>query len=207
MVVVMLDQKITCLGCGVFKLEIEALVRQKKLDCDIITLDSMLHMKPSKLEHELEVVLDTAKDDRYLLLYGDCHPHMHEMQNRANTTKVSGINCCEILLGKRAYRKFQEGRAFIFLPEWTLRWREVFTCQLGFTKPEMARTFLKEHSRNLVYIDTGVMPVPDNTLQEISAYFDLPMEVMHVSLDNLSQGINDALQKFSEEDPSDKQQN
>ncbi|MDD2850733.1 MAG: DUF1638 domain-containing protein [Desulfuromonadaceae bacterium] len=197
------DAKITCLGCGVFKMEIEALVRQRKLDCDIITLDSMLHMKPVKLEQEMEQVLDAATRERYLLLYGDCHPHMHEMQERQNTAKISGINCCEILLGKSTYRKLQKEKAFIFLPEWTQRWREVFTYQLGFNTPEMAQTFLKEHCTRLVYIDTGVMPVPGTTLQEISAYFDMPIEVMPISLDTLSQGIHDALQKFIEDDSSD----
>lgn len=200
----MSNEKIKCLACGVFKMEIEALTRLKKVDCHIITLDSMLHMKPAELRHEMEVVLDVAKNDKYLLLYGDCHSHMHEMQGRENTTKIPGINCCEILLGKAAYRKLQKEKVFIFLPEWTLRWREVFKCQLGLEKPEMAQAFLKEHCKSLMYIDTGVMPVPDNTLQEISAYFDMPIEVMPISLDTLSQGIDTALKKFIEDGLSDK---
>lgn len=196
MVPVMPAKKIKCLGCGVFRMEIAALIATGTLDCDILLLDSMLHMKPAKLEREMEEALADAGNDSYLLLYGDCHPHMHEMQNRAHTAKVSGINCCEILLGRTAYRELQKKKAFIFLPEWTQRWREVFTCHLGFGNPEMAQSFLKEHCRLLVYVDTGVMPVPETTLQEIAAYFDMPMEKIAVSLDTLTQGIDTALQQF-----------
>jgi hypothetical protein len=196
------DKKITCLGCGVFKMEMDELVKQGKLDCDIIYLDSMLHMKPATLEREMQEVLDGTKNDRYLLLYGDCHPHMHEMEACDDTVKVSGINCCEILLGKAVYRKLQKERAFIFLPEWAQRWREVFTCQLGFKTPEMAQSFLKEHCERLVYIDTGVIPVPDITLQEISSYFGMAVEVMPIALDTLAQVVSGALRKFIGDDPN-----
>lgn len=188
---------ITCLACGVFRLEMEALARQGQLDINLHLLESMLHMKPAQLEQELERVMAARPDDRFLVLYGDCHPHMHEMQARDNVSKVAGINCCEILLGREAYRQLRKEQAFIFLPEWTLRWHEVFAHELGFNKPEVARAFMNEHRKRLVYVDTGVMPVPERTLQEISAYFAMPVTVLPASLDTLLQGIRHALQKFS----------
>jgi hypothetical protein len=193
----MTDKKITCLACGVFRMEIEALARQGKLDCNIITLDSMLHMNPARLGQEMGRVMEVAPENRFLVLYGDCHPHMHEMQSMENVSRVTGINCCEILLGKEVYRKLQKEQAFIFLPEWTLRWKEVFAHELGFENHEVAQSFMKEHQKRLVYVDTGVMPVPDETLQEISGFFGMPVETVHIYLDNLLQGINKALEKFS----------
>ncbi|MBF0505774.1 MAG: DUF1638 domain-containing protein [Nitrospirae bacterium] len=193
----MTDKKITCLACGVFRMEIEALARQGKLDCDITTLESMLHMKPAKLEQKMGRVIEAGQNDKFLILYGDCHPHMREMQDRGNVVKVAGINCCEILLGMETYRKLQKDQAFIFLPEWTLRWREIFTHELRLENPEVAQTFMKEYSKRLVYVDTGVMPVPDKTLQDISEFFDMPVETLHISLENLQQGIDNALQKFT----------
>jgi hypothetical protein len=177
-------------------MEIEALVRQGKLECNSVFLDSMLHMKPFILEQELGRVMGDAQDDNYLLLYGDCHPGMHEMQDRENVARVAGINCCEILLGKDVYRKLQKEKAFIFLPEWTGRWQEIFTKELGFEKPELAQAFMKEHQTRLVYVDTGVIPVPEGVLQEIARFFNMPVEVLHISLDILLQGIQTALQKF-----------
>lgn len=194
----MADERVTCLSCGVFRMEIEALVSRGKLDCDIVAIDSMLHMKPAKLEQEMGRIMEVDQNGRFLLLYGDCHPHMDEMQKRENATRVAGINCCEILLGRAAYRELQRKKVFIFLPEWTRRWREIFTRELGFGEPGMAQTFMKEHCRRLLYVDTGVMPVPGDVLREISGYFNMPVEVMRISLDTLLKGINDALRKIME---------
>lgn len=193
----MTDKKVTCLACGVFKMELATLIKQGKLDCDIISLESMLHMKPATLEQEMERAMATGPKDKFLILYGDCHPRMHEVQNRENATKVVGINCCDILLGRDVYRQLQKDQAFIFLPEWTQRWQDVFTHELGFGKPEVAQAFMKEYRKRLVYADTGVIPVPHKTLQEISEFFDMPVEILPVSLDILLQGINNALQKFT----------
>ncbi|NVN91463.1 MAG: DUF1638 domain-containing protein [Desulfuromonadales bacterium] len=190
------DKKITCLACGVFRMELDALMRQGRLDCDLIALDSMLHMKPANLEQKMVRVIAARQDDKFLILYGDCHPRMHEMQEGENATKVSGINCCEILLGRDIYRKLQKEQAFIFLPEWTLRWHDVFTRELGFEKPDVAQAFMRDHCKRLVYVDTGVIPVPDATLGEISGFFNMPVEVLRTSLDFLLQGITIALRKF-----------
>jgi hypothetical protein len=199
----MSNKKITCLACGVFKNEIEALARQGKLDLDIVTLESMLHMKPALLEQEMGQALEASPNDTFLLLYGDCHPRMREMQNKENVSKVVGINCCEIFLGKEAYRTLQREEAFIFLPEWTLRWQEVFTMELGFEDPQAAQEFMKEYRKKLVYIDTGVMPIPESILQDISAFFDMPVEILHISLDVLSKGIQNTLRKLERPDHHD----
>jgi hypothetical protein len=193
----MANKKSICLACGVFKLELEALVYHGLLDFDIITLESMLHMKPSKLEQVMDATISSRSNENILLLYGDCHPRMHEMQNNTNVTKVAGMNCCDILLGPDAYRKLQKEKTFIFLPEWTLRWQEVFTYELGFEKPENARNFMKEHLSKLVYIDTGVSAVPEEALQEITAFFDMPFEVLPITLEILCQRINDAMCKLN----------
>jgi hypothetical protein len=193
----MADKKINCLSCGVFKMELAALIKKGKLDCPVITLESMLHMKPAKLEQEMEGTLAAHSGEKVLILYGDCHPGMHEMQNRENTIRVTGINCCDIILGRAAYQKLQKDQAFIFLPEWTLRWQEIFIRELGFEKPGVARDFMKDHRRVLVYADTGVIPIPKKTLQDISEFFNMPVEILPVSLDHLLLRINTALQKIT----------
>ena len=199
----MTDKKNTCLACGVLKMELAVLAKQGKLDCDIITLESMLHMKPAKLEQEMERAMATGSKDKFLILYGDCHPSMYEMQNRENAIRLAGINCCDILLGREAYRKLQMDQAFIFLPEWTLRWQEVFVHELGFERPDVARAFMQEYRKRLVYADTGVMPVPHKTLRDISGFFNMPVEIQPLSLDTLLQGINNALQKFAKRGQDD----
>lgn len=193
----MSDMPCICLCCGVFKMEVEALVRQGKLECDFVFLDSLLHMNPVLLGHEMHRVLTEGTNDRFVLLYGDCHPGMHEMQQENRTSKVAGINCCEILLGQQLYRTLQREQAFIFLPEWTLRWKSVFTHELGFKSPRVAQAFMKEYRKRIVYVDTGVLPVPEDVLQEISDFFDMPVEVMHITLDTLLEGVVGAMGSIS----------
>lgn len=200
----MTDKKIICLSCGVFRMEIETLVSQGKLDFDIITLDSMLHMKPAKLEQEMKLIMGRRANDKFLLLYGDCHPRMNEIQGMANASRTAGINCCEILLGSEVYRKLQKEQAFFFLPEWTVRWQEVFDDELGFKNRDVAQSFMKEYRKRLIYVDTGVMPVPDETLRDITEYFDMPVETMRISLDIFLEGINNALRKFRRDNQNDK---
>lgn len=194
----MADGNIVCLACGVFTMELASLAREGRLDCAVVTLESMLHMRPANLERELQRVMAAAPDERFLLVYGDCHPRMHEMQSEERVSRVAGSNCCDILLGHEAYRTLQKEQTFIFLPEWTLRWREVFARELGFDKPELAQSFMKEHRKRLVYLDTGVLPVPAATLREISEFFGMPVAVLPIALDNLLQAIKNALKKLEE---------
>jgi hypothetical protein len=198
------DQGIICLGCGIFRMEIEALARRGEFEPRMIALESMLHMKPALLEEKMETILAAEPAGKFLILYGDCHPHMHEMQNRKGSVRVAGLNCCEIFLGKEFYRNLQKEQAFIFLPEWTLRWREVFHRELGFENQQAAQGFMKDFHRRLVYVDTGVVPEPHKTLQEISVFFDMAVETVRISLDHLQSGINTALVKLKEDAAHDK---
>jgi hypothetical protein len=191
------EPAITCLACGVFRTELDALVREGRLDCTIETLESMLHMNPVGLERAIERAMDARPGGRVVLLYGDCHAWMRETETRDDVSRVAGLNCCEILLGHDAYHRLQRAQAFIFLPEWARRWRDVFTRELGFTDPVLAQAFMKEHRRRLVYLDTGVVPVPVQTLDDIAGFFGMPVEVQPVSLDVLLQGIRAALRTFA----------
>ena len=186
-------------------MEIESLAKQGKLDCKIIFLESMLHMKPAKLEKAMEktIASERGHTSKILLLYGDCHPHMNEMQSRKNFSRVEGINCCEIFLGHDSYKKLQKEQAFIFLPEWTQRRRRVFQHGLGLKNKEIASSFMQDTCKRLVYVDTGVIPVPDKTLEEISQYFGMPFEILNISLDNLESSLNNAIIKLNREYPNE----
>ena len=74
-----------------------------------------------------------------------------------NRTAV--INCAQLLLGRARYREAMRDRAFVLLPEWAVRWREVLQNELGLSE-EVACDLLQEHRRELVYIDTGLPKCP-----------------------------------------------
>jgi hypothetical protein len=187
---------LTVICCSVLQREIESLLAEDYPEAELVLLDSMLHMHPETMH----VAIDTeiaARPDRYcLLVYGDCHAHMRETAERPHCAKVKGVNCGQLLLGKEDYRACRNGKTFLFLPEWTERWHEVFEKELGFTDRDLAREFMHENQRNLLYLDTGLIPVPQDTLDDIGDFFNMPIEVRPVSLTALRQAVKTAIDQL-----------
>lgn len=182
-----------CIGCSIFKLELEALKASGRLGFPLYFRDSGLHMDPSKLESHLTPLVEGELDEgrRVILVYGDCHAHMADLDARPCVARTVGINCCEILLGREAYRKGRREGAFFVLAEWAIRWREVFQTLLGLDRNNMEGLMQDMHSK-LVYLDTGLVPIPTEELEAFSEYCGLPWEAMEVSLEPLLDSIQAA---------------
>lgn len=173
------------LACSIFKLELEHLKKIKCIDIPIYFLDSMLHMHPEKLELYLDEKIDQFKDFEIFLIYGDCHARIIDCNFMPNITKSEGINCCEIILGKEKYHKLRKEGAFIILPEWAEKWKEVFLDQLGFKNQTTTALFMNDMHKKISFINTGVQEIPHQLLQDISTYFQLPFEVLNCDLEEL----------------------
>lgn len=178
------------IACGVFAREIGYLLAHTLSDftVDLDVLDSRLHMNPRALQEKMEEKLranGASSGSDVALFFGDCHPRMKEICAVQGISRAEGINCGEILLGNDLYRELRSAGAFLLFPEWAGRWREIFVIDLGFSDPEIARSFMKEHHKKFVYLDTGIIPVPLSELEIIKQFFELPVEVRPVSLDNL----------------------
>ena len=163
------------------------------LDLPVVYLDSMLHMSPGRLAARLEDVLSPIlnKGRRVVLAYGDCCSQMADWESLPGVARVDGMNCCEMLLGREDYRALRREGAFFLLPEWTLRWREIFATELGLTR-ENASGLMRDMHRKLIYLDTGTMPVPESALTECSQYCGLPFEVRRVELRHFAGAIREA---------------
>jgi len=181
------------IACSIFRQEIEWLLEQKRIDIPFKYLGSMLHMYPGVLDRRLQKVVDEERKNgnNIVLVYGDCCPHMHDVESDDHVERVCGMNCCEILLGRDLYRQLCSEGVFFLMPEWAHRWREVFQHQLGL-EGDNARSFMADMHTRLVYLDTGLMPIPKGLLDEISEYTGLRAEIMPVSLDQLLASIQDA---------------
>lgn len=186
-----------CLSCSIFRKEIEALQAMGRLDLPVEYLNSMLHMVPAKLESRLQEALGAARredpDQSVVIAYGDCCGHMEAFESAPGASRTGGINCCEIILGPETYRKLRREGAFFLMPEWALSWKQVFVGQLGLLGP-CAKTFMQEMHTRLIYLDTGILPVPHQHLEEASQFLGLPVEVLPVSLDPLLASLNQAIQ-------------
>lgn len=189
--------KLCFLCCSVLRDELSTFLPHDYPRAELIFLDSMLHMHPQLLKETLHSALEQRKDRHCVLVYGDCHGRMREDGQRAGCARTAGVNCGELLLGSERYRRLRNDRAFLFLPEWAHRWREVFTEQLGFTDTTLARQFMQENHNRLIYLDTGRQPPPLSILEEIAEFFAMEVEIFPVSLDNLRQAVHAATTRFS----------
>ena len=184
---------VLAITCGIFQAEMAALApRFPRLQ--LIFADSMLHMRPDLLQERIDALLRQHSADKVLFIYGDCTPRIVELCRKPGFAKTAGINCCEILLGREEYRRLRKSGAFFFLPEWTLRWRDVFERELGFAGGRGVEDMLREVHSHFIYLDTGVMPMPGSVLDEISRELGLPMQQLSVGLSCLEQKLCAALE-------------
>lgn len=182
------------IGCSVLQAEVESLCEVHWPDHKLIFLPSMMHMHPQRLASSLESVLDAELKQGYgvVLIYGDCCARMTALEALPGVVRTRGNNCYDLLLGRGEYRRLSHEGAFFLLPEWARRWREIFSKELGLNRVN-ATSFMRDMHRRLVYLDTGVVPVPEKELRECAEYCGLPYETRPVSLELLRSAIEEAL--------------
>jgi len=198
-----MKKPLTIICCSVLKKELEAVLGLNYQNSEKIFLDSMLHMCPDKLHRTMENVISGRSDKPCLIVYGDCHAYMKEIERRPHCAKTSGKNCGELLLGEEQYKACRKDKTFLFLPEWTDRWKEVFQHQLGFSDPALAREFMQENMNRLVYLNTGLAPIPEKTIMEISDFFGMPVNIMEAPLTHLSLAVESALKRLEGTTPDE----
>jgi hypothetical protein len=188
-------RKCIAIACGVLQRELEWLATAGVIDFPIRSLDSALHMRPELLQERMAGLLERERGEnvRVLLIYGDCHPFMEDWAEGGDVVRVRAVNCADMLLGKQRYKSLVKNGAFILLPEWTGRWRDILEEFPGLGPDSAAELIHGQHS-SLVYLDTGIYPVPYDELAECSEFVRLPFEVERVSLEHLTSLIMEALE-------------
>lgn len=186
------------LCCGIFEMELARIDPALRSRIEPRFLDSMLHMRPDLLEERLVQALREEEDRPTILIYGDCCPRMRELAAAPGRSRTKGLNCIEIALGGARFRTLRREGAFFFMAEWLARWREVFALELGFGSPALARDFMRESAKLIVYVDTGCAEVPTEELAEIGRYFALPVAVERAGLAGIESAIRNSLEELGD---------
>lgn len=186
------------ISCGVLRKELEALRARRLIAGKFCFLDSMLHMDPPRLEGLLTSLLkqSTGRSACLVLVYGDCCSRMLDLVRQYRVGRVPVINCAQLLLGRERYRELMHEEAFLVLPEWAERWEQVMHKELGLTEG-IAHDLMQENRRGLVYLDTGLTPVPEETMHAFASYSGLPWRVESVSLETMLPLLLQAQQEAS----------
>ena len=186
------------LCCSVLQLEMQTLRAQYWPNLELGFLSSILHMQPEKLGKSIKKRLSLSEGTearKTLLVYGDCCPTMTALQEKPGMLRVNCNNCCELLLGRAQFRQLAHAGAFFLIPEWARRWRSVFAGELGLDA-ETARCLMRDMQTKLLYLDTQLVDVPVADLEDFSAYCGLPWEVMPLTLNELRNAVEEALNRF-----------
>jgi len=191
------NSKIVIISCSILRPELTALKEKGLLRFPIRYLNSYLHMNPDKLSNCMSMVIETERKigNNILLIFGDCHPNIFDLTSKKDTVRVMGIHCGEIVLGHEQYKIFQKEKAFLLFPEWVKSWRKILTNLPGLHK-ELSIEFMRDMHAKFVYLETGIIPIPHDELKACSLYFNIPLQVFSISLDNLINVINDAINEL-----------
>ncbi len=192
---------VSLLSCGIFRNEYQLLPEELRLALAPVFLDSMLHMDPGKLDGILDSFLQKHPDNPVVISFGDCCPHMLELGATICAARTEGVNCCEIYLGREHYRKLRKEATFFLMPEWARRWEHVVKNELGLTDKQLARDFMAQSMRKAVYIDTGVIPVPEAELAAFADYTGLLVSVEIVGPEHFIAAVQSALRQLDAGDP------
>jgi diguanylate cyclase (GGDEF)-like protein/PAS domain S-box-containing protein len=192
-----METPLVVVACSVFKPELTALADQGRLPFRVRFTDSGLHMYPERLQTELESLIQEERSSgaEVLLVYGDCSTRMADLTVRRGIVRTAGTNCGEIFLGKARHKELVKSRAFLLLPEWAERWKEIL-LRLPGADAELARTIVRDLHSRFVYVDTGVGPVPHETLRACSAFFDRPHEVLEAGAERFENTIRQAVDRL-----------
>jgi hypothetical protein len=174
------------ISCGIFREELEYLLRENGLDWKIIYLEAALHVNFDRLKTALVEALEENRKTGVELrvLYGHCHPEIMEILDRYGAKKIEAGNCLEAMVGpEEIMRLNREGTAFFLSVGWANNWEKMFA--LG--KEDFDFDFKPMFSayKRIIVFDTGIIPIDEVKVEQFSKLTNLPVVRKRITLDYL----------------------
>jgi len=189
------EERLLLAGCGILKKEIHRLIEKNRWPLDTAFLDSSLHCDMKKLEGCLKALLAKHHDRKMIIFYGTCHPLMDRMLAEAHTSRTSGQNCVEILLGQELFSRELANGAFFILEDWAERWEEITLKALGTTNPQVIMDIYREGGRQyLLCLRTPCSGDFTAKAQAAGELVGLPVRWLDVTLDHLEAVLQSAIE-------------
>jgi hypothetical protein len=181
---IMAKQAVIFISCGIFKKELEYLLREKGLDWKILYLEAALHVNFDRLKTALvEALEENHKEGAELkVLYGHCHPQIMEILERYDAKKIDAGNCLEAMVGaEEVMRLNQEGTAFFLSAGWVNNWEKMFA--LGRKDFNFDFKTMFDGYERIIVFDTGIIPIDAEKVERFSKFTKLPVERKPITLD------------------------
>jgi uncharacterized protein DUF1638 len=181
----MRDEPVIFISCGIFREEIEYLIREKKFSYAVVFLDAALHVNFDRLKTSLVDALEKYRTGGAAIkvLYGHCHPEIMNILKQYGAKKLGAGNCLEAFVGhEEVVRLNKEATSFFLSAGWINNWEKMFEAgkkDFGFD----FRSLFEKYKRILVF-DTGVIPLDEEKVQRFSEFTGLPVERKSITLDH-----------------------
>lgn len=180
------------ISCGIFKDELQYLLKEKGVGNKILFLDTALHVNFDKLKARLTETLKEHKKSRYPIrvLYGHCHPEIMEILDQYGARKIRAGNCLEAMVGSEELMRLNsEATSFFLTAGWVNNWEEMFEhVRRDFNFPVSS---MFDGYKRIIVFDTGVIPIDREKVKRFSRFSGLPVEWRHISLDHFMKLISD----------------
>jgi hypothetical protein len=173
------------ISCGIFKEEIEYLIKENRFPYPVIFLDAALHVNFDRLKTSLVDALEKTRAEgaAVKVLYGHCHPDIMDILERYGAKKLGAGNCLEAFVGQEEVARLNtEAISFFLSVGWVNNWEKMFDA--GKKDFDLDFRSMFEHYKRIVVFDTGVIPIDDGKVQKFSAFTGLPVERMPITLDH-----------------------
>jgi Protein of unknown function (DUF1638) len=173
------------ISCGIFKEEIEYLIREKKFPHRVTFLDAALHVNFDRLKASLVDALEKSRKEGTAIkvLYGHCHPNIMDILERYGAKRLGAGNCLEAFVGREEVARLNDEAISFFLSAgWINNWETMFEAgkkDFGFDFKSMF-----EHYRRILVFDTGVIPIDEEKVKKFSEFTGLPVERRSITLDH-----------------------
>jgi len=175
------------ISCGIFKAELEYLLKKKGRSTSVRFLDPALHVNFDRLKECLVQALEESRrcSEPVTVLYGNCHPEMQKIIDHYGATKIDARNCIEAIVGRDELCRIDaEAKSFYLTAGWINNWREIFAAGVADLDLDFSSMF-KDYKRVIVF-DSGVIPIDEDMVAAFSRFTGLPVERRAISLDRLS---------------------
>lgn len=181
------DPRLGVLCCGHLRVEVsEALRRLGAADAEIACFPTSCHLpKPGEPHPAACLAGLSQRTDAAVALCMNCaHVPVERGTHDDRLSVVHVGTLAELLLGADACARALSEGAFVVLPGWAARWREVICETWGFDR-DTARVFFAETSRRILALDTIVRPLDRDALSAFSDFVGLPVEVRVTGISHL----------------------
>lgn len=185
--------------CPVLLRELTAILKKNHATAEIHPMDYSIHINPDLMERELQQnlhPLSSANETIGILVGTECQGRTPlttiAQQNKAALPKEQ--NCIEMILGSKKTKELQQNRTAIMTPGWITMMKT--SIENSTWRVEDARINMGWYDRILL-LDTGVVPLDDETILEFFELTGVPIEIMVVNLNRFSRVVDRILQDTS----------